>query len=378
MKIRSVQARKVSYREFYERDALAMLAGSEHYMDVLVVTVEKADGLVGVGESLSYGGIDAVESAVTSMLGPLIVGAESYGIQSLWDKLYKATYRVGRRGIVVCAMSGIDIALWDLLGKELGAPIYKLLGAEKRPIKGYITGGYYREDKDLKKLVEEEKSYVDAGFDTVKLKSGARSIEEDLKRVDAVKEAVGKDVKVAVDANNVYDFNSALQMGRQLEKRSILFFEEPIMTDYPELSASLAQSLDIPIAGYETAYTQYEYRDIITKHAVDIVQADASWNGGITELLRIGNLARAYGFPLIPHYSAGGIGFVASLHSSAVIGSPMIEYHLRPNPLRKKLAGDAIKTEHGAFILPDKPGLGLSIPKEVFEEFKPVLAITRH
>ncbi len=371
MKIRSIEARKVAFREFYERDALAVLAGSEHYMDVLVVTVETADGMVGVGECLSYGGLDTVESAVTKMLGPLIIGSESYGVQSLYDRMYKATYRLGRRGLVISAMSGIDIAMWDLLGKELGAPIYKLLGASKRPVKGYITGGYYRDDKDVKKLVEEEKSYVAAGFDTVKLKIGALSAEDDLKRVDAVIDGVGKEVKVAVDANNVYDFNTALRIGRELEKRGILFFEEPIMTDYPDLSASLAQSLDLPIAGYETAYTQFEYRDIITKHAVDIVQADASWNGGITEILRIGNLARAYGFPLIPHYSAGGIGFVASLHASAVIGSPMIEYHLRPNPLRAKLSGDAIKHEHGAFVLPDKPGLGLSVPPEVYEEFKP-------
>src|SRR5215831_14020755 len=279
MKIRSVDARKVAFREFYERDALAVLAGSEHYMDVLVVTVETSDGMVGVGECLSYGGLDTVESAVTKMLGPLIIGSESYGVQSLWERMYKATYRLGRRGLVISAMSGIDIALWDLLGKELGSPIYKLLGASKRPIKGYITGGYYRDDKDVKKLVEEEKSYVAEGFDTVKLKIGALSVEDDLRRVDAVKDGVGKEVKVAVDANNVYDFNTALRIGRELEKRGTLFFEEPIMTDYPDLSASLAQSLDLPIAGYETAYTQFEYREIIAKHAVDIVQAAAPWHG---------------------------------------------------------------------------------------------------
>ncbi len=370
MKIKSVRAQKVSYRKFYERDALALRAGSEHYMDVLVVTVETVDGSVGVGESLSYGGVDTVASAVEKMLAPLIIGQESYGVRSLWEKMYKATYRLGRRGLVISAISGVDIALWDLLGKELGAPVYKLLGAERLPIKGYITGGYYREDKDIKKLVEEEKSYVQAGFDTVKIKIGGLSLKEDLERVSAVREALGKQVNIACDANNVYDFNTAMRMGRELEKLGVIFFEEPIMTDYPDLSASLAQSLDMPIAGYETAYTQYEYRDLIAKHAVDIVQADASWNGGITELLNIGTLANANGFPLIPHYSAGGIGFVASLHAAAGIGSPMIEYHLRPNPLRKKLAGDAIKHESGTFQLPNKPGLGVSVQPEVFEEFK--------
>src|SRR5437899_129790 len=202
MKIKSVHARKVSYRENYERDALALRSGSEHYMDVLVVTVETVDGAVGVGESLSYGGVD-----------------------------------------------------------------------------------------------------------TVKIKIGGMSVREDLERVSAVREALGKQVNIACDANNVYDFNTAMRVGRELEKLGVIFFEEPIMHDYPDLSASLAQSLDIPIAGYETAYTQFECRDLIEKHAVDIVQADASWNGGITELLNIGSLANAHGLPLIPHYSAGGIGF---------------------------------------------------------------------
>jgi D-arabinonate dehydratase len=370
VKIKSVRARKVSYRKFYERDALAIRAGSEHYMDVIVVTVETTDGSVGVGESLSYGGVDTVASAVEKMLAPLIIGQESSGVRSLSEKMYKGTYRLGRRGLVISAMSGIDTALWDLLGKELGAPVYKLLGAGRRPIKGYITGGYYRDDKDVKKLVEEEKSYVQAGFDTVKIKIGGLSIEEDVERVRAVREALGKKVSIACDANNVYDFNTAMRMGRELEKLGVIFFEEPIMTDYPDLSARLAQSLDMPIAGYETAYTQFEYRDLIEKHAVDIVQADASWNGGITELMNIGSLSGAHGLPLIPHYSAGGIGFVASLHAAAAIGSPMIEYHLRPNPLRTKLAGDAIKYESGAFQLPDKPGLGISVQPDVFEEFK--------
>ncbi|HZD12405.1 MAG TPA: mandelate racemase/muconate lactonizing enzyme family protein, partial [Candidatus Binatus sp.] len=360
--------------EFYERDALAVRAGSEHYMDVVVVTVETVDGLVGVGESLSYGGPETVASAVEKMLGPLIIGSESFGIRALWEKMYKATYRLGRRGIVVSAMSGIDTALWDILGKEVGAPVYKLLGAAKRPVKGYITGGYYRDDKDVKKLVEEEKSYVEAGFDTVKIKIGGLSFNQDLERVRAVREELGPEVGIACDANNVYDFNTALKMGRELEKLGIIFFEEPILTDYPDLSRNLARSLDIPIAGYETAYTQFECRDLIANEAVDIVQADASWNGGITELLNIGALANAYGLPLIPHYSAGGIGFVASLHSAAAIGSPMIEYHLRPNPLRKKLSGDAIKYESGMFQLPDKPGLGVSIQPEVFEEFERVHA----
>ena len=370
MKIRKISVETLAQREFYERDALAIVAGSEHYMDVVVVVVETDDGLVGYGESLCYGGMEAVATTVTTMVAPLIIGDDSNGIRGLWDKMYKATFRLGRRGIVIAAMSGIDMALWDLKGKELGAPVYKLLGGPKRRIKGYITGGYYSKDKDIPKLIDEVRSYVNQGFNTVKIKIGALSLKEDIKRIASIRQEFGDRIDIAVDANNTYDFNTAIKAGRELEKLDVIFFEEPIFTDHLDLSAELARSLDIPIAGYETAYTLYEFRDIVMKHAVDIVQADSAWNGGITEMLRIGTLARAYGFPIVPHYSAGGIGFVASLHTAAALDSPMTEYQIRPNPLREGLTGDAIKHEDGNFILPDKPGLGISIDSRVLEKYR--------
>lgn len=370
MKIKSVDAVMLSYiGERYERDALAVKGGAEHPMEVLVVRVETADGMVGYGESISYGGIHGVHAAVTRILAPMIAGKEVEGVAQLWDRLYTATFRLGRRGIMISALSGVDIALWDLLGKELGAPIYKLLGGSPRRIKGYITGGYYREDKGIRELVEEVRGYVRQGFNTVKIKVGGLELGEDLKRLRALREEFGESLEIAVDANNVYSFNEALKAGREFERLGVIFFEEPIPTDYPDLSAELARALDLPIAGYETAYTVHEFRELIVRRAVDIVQADAAWNGGITEMFRIGILAKSFGLPLIPHYSAGGIGFVASLHVALAVGSPMIEYHLRPNPLREGLAGDAIKYESGYFLPPPGPGLGIRPREEIFEKY---------
>ena len=338
MKIDKVDAIELSYSEFYERDALAVIGGAEHHMEVLLVRLETANGMVGYGECISYGGLSAVSSTVNKVLSPLVKGNESSEIRRTWDKMYKATYRLGRRGVMVSGMSGIDIALWDLMGKELGVPVYKLLGGSQVPIKGYITGGYYRKDKDISQLVEEVKSYVQRGFNAVKIKVGGLSVEEDAMRIRSLRESFGDNLEIAVDANNVYDFNSALRIGREFEKLNVLFFEEPISTDFPELSAELARTLDVPIAGYETAYTLFEFRDLIQRHAVDIVQSDASWTGGITELLRIGDFARSFGYRVVPHFSAGGIGFVANLQTALAMESPMIEYHLRPNPLREKLS----------------------------------------
>ncbi|MDG7010858.1 MAG: mandelate racemase/muconate lactonizing enzyme family protein [Nitrososphaerota archaeon] len=371
MKISKVETIKVKQptKEFYERDALAMVGGAEHPMEIVLVRLETANGEVGYGECVSYGGLEPVAASVEKVLSPLVSGEEASTVTRLWDKMYAATFRLGRRGVIISAMSGVDIALWDILGKELGAPIYKLLGGAERRVKGYITGGYYREDKDIPALVKEARGYRQAGFDTVKLKIGALPLVQDVRRVKAVKDAFGDKIDIAVDANNTLDFNAALRMGRELEKLGVIWFEEPIPTDHPELSAELARTLDVPIAGYETAYTLYEFRDFIERHAVDIVQDDAAWNGGITEVLRIGTLARAHGLPVIPHYSAGGVGFVASLHAALAVNSPMIEYHLRPNPFRDGLAGDAIRHEHGEFLPPSKPGLGITPDERVIERY---------
>lgn len=370
MRIKEVSCEVLEYTEFYERDALAVVGGAEHPMEVCLVRVEASDGGVGYGEAIGYGSPESVEVTINKVLNGLLAGEEPERIWYLWDKMYKATFRLGRRGIVVSAMSGVDIALWDLLGKEHGAPVYRLLGGNPRKMKGYITGGYYRPDKDIPRLLEEVEGYLRSGFDTVKIKVGGLSIEEDLRRLGALRERFGDKLKVAVDANNVYDFNQALRMGRGLEGLGVIFFEEPLPTDYPELSAKLAEQLDVPIAGYETAFTIHEFREIITRYAVDIVQADAAWNGGITEMLRIGVLSRAYGLPLIPHYSAGGIGFVASLHVALTIDSPMIEYHLRPNPLREALAGEAIRHSEGFFEPPQRSGLGITLREEVLEKYR--------
>ena len=208
--------------------------------------------------------------------------------------MYKAPLRFGRRGIAIAGISGIDIALWDIMGKKSRKPIYKLLGGSKKKIKAYITGGYYSEKKDLERLKEEEAYYVKMGFKGIKVKIGAKSMEEDLERLKAVREVVGDDVRIAVDANNVYTFEEALMMGKELEKLGIWFFEEPIQTDYLDLSAKLASALEVPIAGYETAYTRWEFYDIMRKNAVDIVQTDAMWTGGISEMMKIGNGISSY------------------------------------------------------------------------------------
>lgn len=369
--IKDVKTYKLCYVGINEeKDALAIKSLAEHPMEIVVTEIETSDGYTGYGESLSYGCSDAVQVTIEKILKPLLLKEDEELIEYLWDKMYKATLRFGRRGIVIAGISGIDIALWDIMGKKTKKPIYKLLGGFKRKIKAYITGGYYSEKKDIEKLREEEAYYAKMGFEGVKVKIGAKRMEEDLERLRAVREAVGENVKIAVDANNVYTFDEALEMGRKLERLGIWFFEEPIQTDYLDLSARLAEELEIPIAGYETAYTRWEFYEIMRKRAVDIVQTDAMWTGGISEMVKIGNIAKVMGFPLIPHYSAGGISLIANLHVASALGTEWIEMHLRKNDLRDKIFKESLEIDSGHLVVPDRPGLGFTLKDEIFEEYR--------
>ncbi|MEM0173795.1 MAG: arabinonate dehydratase [Sulfolobaceae archaeon] len=353
-----------------ERDALAVKALAEHPMEIVVVRVETKDGYVGYGESLGYGCSDVVELAINKILKPLLIREDEDMIEYLWDKMYKATLRFGRRGIIIAGISGVDIALWDILGKKAKLPIYKLLGGYKNKVRAYITGGYYSKRKDIERLKEEVKYYVSQGFKGIKIKIGGRSIEEDVERLKAVKDVVGDGVRVAVDANNVYSFEEAVKVGRILEKLGIWFFEEPLQTDLIDLSAELAKVLEIPIAGYETAFTRWEFYEIMRKRAVDIVQVDAMWTGGISEIRKIGDLAKVMGYPIIPHYSAGGISLIANLHFASSFGCEWIEMHLRENKLRDEIFREKIRVEDGSLIVPEAPGLGYTVREDALEDFK--------
>ncbi|ACP56179.1 arabinonate dehydratase [Saccharolobus islandicus] len=369
--IKDIRTYKLCYEGINdERDALAIKGLAEHPMEIVVTEIETSDGYVGYGESLAYGCSDAVQVTIEKILKPLLLKEDEELIEYLWDKMYKATLRFGRRGIAIAGISGVDTGLWDIMGKKAKKPIYKLLGGSKRKVRAYITGGYYSEKKDLEKLRDEEAYYVKMGFKGIKVKIGAKSMEEDIERLKAIREVVGEDIKIAVDANNVYTFEEALEMGRRLEKLGIWFFEEPIQTDYLDLSARLAEELEVPIAGYETAYTRWEFYEIMRKRAVDIVQTDVMWTGGISEMMKIGNMAKVMGYPLIPHYSAGGISLIGNLHVAAALNSPWIEMHLRKNDLRDKIFKESIEIDNGHLVVPDRPGLGYTIRDGVFEEYE--------
>ena len=368
MKIKDVECIMLSYvPESMPVDGLSDIASR----DVFLVKVFTDDGCVGIGEGFALGSLRSLNAIVDETIRPLIIGQDPRDIQRLWHRMYRATFRYGRRGLVLPAISAIDMALWDILGKATNLPIYKLAGGCRDRISAYASGGYYIKGKGIDGLVAEAEKYASQGFRRMKMKIGLMSIEQDAERIAAVSQAVAGKMDVAVDANTAYDFNQALVMGRKLDDMGIAFFEEPISSDHIDANVRLADQLDVPIAGYETEVSAYGMKEFIVRRGVDIAQVDAIWSGGISECLKVAALADCWGMKIIPHFSASVVSYASNIQWAAMVQNcEWFELTQDPNPLRDELAIDPIVVEKGEVILPQKPGLGIELNEKVLEKYR--------
>lgn len=366
--ITGVEPIMLCYRpENAPRDGLANIPTR----DVFLVRIHTDEGITGIGEGFALGSLKSTAVLVEETLAPLIIGKDPTMIEELWSLMYQQTFRYGRRGILIAGLSAIDLALWDILGKKTGLPVYKLLGGAHDSLIPYASAGYYMEGKTVADLAAEAVSYKEMGFHIMKMKIGGASIQEDQERIHAVRTATGDDFKLAVDANNAYDFQDALKMARFCEKEDIFFFEEPLSSEFMEDSRRLADAVDVPIAGYETQLTRYGMRDFIINHAVDIVQVDAIWSGGLTDCRKTAGIAETWNKMIIPHFSAGIVSLAANIHlGMGVCNCRYMEYTLDKNPMRDELGMQQIRMENGVVRVPDKPGLGIELNEDVLNKYK--------
>ena len=353
--------------------------------DVLLIQVETDAGIIGIGESAVHGNAIAIVATAVKELASCIEGENPFYIERIWEKLYQRSMQYGRRGISIMALSGIDIAFWDIIGQAAGLPLYKVLGGFRNEIPAYASGGFYAEGKNIEKLSEEMHSYIDQGFLAVKMKIGRKpspllpeykvcytSLEEDLARVKAVRKVIGEKITLMLDANNAWDVKTAIRVIRELKGFNPYFIEEPLPTDDIEGSAVVTHAVDVPVAGYETAYTRFEFQKLIEQRAVDIVQPDVSWVGGITEARKIAAIAAAHNIPCIPHSFSSAVNLVATLHFLASIpNSRYIEFDQNPNPLRTELLTEPLWIDSsGALQVPDEPGLGIRLNQNTLNQFR--------
>jgi L-alanine-DL-glutamate epimerase-like enolase superfamily enzyme len=364
------------------------MADAVHYIPgraALLVEVTCDDGRVGTGESAIYGGsASAIEALIHDVLAPRVLGADPTRPELLWQRMLWPSHQLGTGGALPMALSGIDIAVWDLLGQLAGLPLSRLLGGHQDQVRAYASGGFYFDGKDAAALAEEFKACVARGYRHGKLKVGrtpdtpmnplahmvepdfaAVSLAEDLARVRAVREAVGDDFHLMVDANNAWDLSTALAAGREYDRLGVHWFEEPVATDDRAGSARLAAALDTAVAGYETETQLSGFRDLIGAGAVDIVQPDVIWAGGITGCRRIAALAYAAGLRCVPHVYSTAVSIAANLHFMASLPNCyLLEFDQNPNALRTELLTEPIEPDADAVVtVPDRPGLGIRLDR---------------
>jgi D-arabinonate dehydratase len=373
----------------------APMADALHYIPgraALLVEVTTDDGRVGTGESAIYGGSASVtEALIHEVLAARVLGADPTQPELLWHRMIWPSHQLGTGGALPMAVSGIDIAIWDLLGQVAGVPLFRLLGGHQTRVRAYASAGFYLAGKDAAALAEEFKACAARGYGHGKMKVGrtpetpmnplahmveagfaTSSFEEDLARVRAVREAVGDDFRLMVDANNAWGVATALAAGREFDQLGVHWFEEPVGTDDRAGSAQLAAALDVPVAGYETETQLSGFRDLIGAGAVDIVQPDVIWAGGITACRRIAALAYAAGLPCVPHVYSTAVSIAANLHFMASLPNCyLLEFDQNPNALRSELLTEPVEPDADAVVaVPERPGLGVRLDQATVRRYQ--------
>ena len=344
-----------------------------------LVEIETADGIVGWGEC--YGPSAVAKAFIDTQLGPRVVGRDPFDVEVIWEDLYNRIKDYGAKGMSIAAISGIDIALWDIIGKSCGKPVHKLIGGAFRiEVDAYATGLYFTNmDRLVEEAVDEAQSFVSAGFKAVKMKIGLGSIKRDIERVKAVRDAVGPDVKLMVDANHSLTVPTAIRMGRELEALGIEWFEEPISPEDLDGYIEVTRTLDMAVAGGENEFTRWGFRDAISRKAMDIVQPDVCAAGGISECKKIAAMATAHGVECVPHAWGSAVGLAATIHFLASIPdqppclfpvSPMLEFEQEENPFRDHLAREPIVQRGGKVAVPTAPGLGIEVDRSVIDRYR--------
>jgi len=360
--------------------------------NAVLVCIESDEGLVGFGESACFGGpAQTTKFIIEQELKPIIIGEDPSRIERVWQKMFDRTRQHGRSGVILAAMSGIDVALWDMQGKRCQMPSYKLLGGYSDAVVPYASSGFYSKGKDTKAIADECEAYFKEGFRYAKIKIGRNpevfmnplsnmqfgeecnySLEEDMERVQACCNIANKyNAKIMVDANNNWNTYTAIQAGKKLQDMGVFWLEEPLHVDNIEGSVQLAKALDMPVAGYESEIGFFRFRELIERGAVDIVQPDVIWSGGITECKRIAALAMANHLPCNPHAFSTAVSLMANLHFLASLpNAGILEMDQNVYPLRDDLLIDGVKIgTDGLVHIPDDPGFGMKFNWETFRKY---------
>lgn len=340
----------------------------------VIVRVVAADGTYGLG-AIGLGS-EAMAALIDGVLAPLVVGQNPFDTELIWDKMYRATVNIGRKGMVPIAMSGIDIAIWDLIGKLVGQPVYNLLGGKTRSrVRAYCSAGYPQSDPAA--VAELAKSQLDAGgYTAFKMRfgygprQGRAGMRRNVELVAAVREALGPDTDLMADAYMGWTVAYALAMIPLLDDYDLTWIEEPILPHDIAGYAEIRSGVRTPISGGEHEYTRWGFRELIERRAVDYLQPDVNRLGGITEARKVWALAQAHDLPVVPHSH--------NFHNFPLIiahmNSPLSEHF--PNGFRDAdtFLSELVRGEpeliDGHLLPNDRPGLGIELDEALVDKHR--------
>ena len=337
----------------------------------LILKVHTDAGVVGYGEGTGGGA-----GLFRQGLADLVVGEDPFMVGKVWEKLFALTYsrelvkRAWARTELIEAMAAIDAALYDVMSKSAGQPLYKYLGGYRASVPAYVTGGYYREGQGIQELVKEIQGYVEQGYNAIKLKvggiSGGYTVEDDYQRVKAVRDAVGPKVKLMLDANQGWDVTTAIQASNKMYDLDITWLEEPLhWYDDVEPLKRLKLNTRIPLASGESEITRWGARRLMETEAIDFLQFDANAHGGITEWRKLAGMASMMHIWMAPHHEPHIHGHLP------VPNGYVLESFANPerDPLWFELYTRRPRIEKSVLYLDDIPGLGVEFDQKTLDRY---------
>ena len=338
--------------------------------EYVIVEVEAEDGPVGVGYTYTgTSGARLVAGLIDEYFAPRVVGQPALGPERFWSALYQELLLLGRRGFVLRALSALDIALWDLLGKVSGQPLYRLLGGFRDVVPAYASGGYYKPGDPLQNVERELGRYRDLGFGDFKIKVGGAPLEVDVERVRVARETIGPSGRLGLDANNAWTtVSEALRFARAVERYDPWWLEEPLPPDDVEGHAQVAAALDWPVATGEIHSSRWDFRQLVERRAADILQPDVGVLGGVGEWMRVAHTAASFDLPVAPHWHAD-----LHVHLAAAVPNALtVEYFLLEEDIYnfERLLEERLQPRNGLIPIPPRPGLGLVLDRAALARYR--------
>jgi L-alanine-DL-glutamate epimerase-like enolase superfamily enzyme len=347
--------------------------GARDDVGATILQVFTDEGITGLG--IANGPYASMRTALDTILMPRLKGQNPLDIERLWESMYMSANAPGSGAAPV--IGGIDIALWDIAGKVAGLPIYRMLGAYRDKVPVYIAPSM----KQPEVIEQELHEYKAAGYPAIKMRLGLgfvglaedRTIDKDICIVESARKILGPKVDIGVDTDKTYDHFTALRLAPVLYENNVAWFEEPLDGYYVDRDrelyvaamARLQGMIKVPLSGAQGFFTRYQYKDIVSRHAVDIIQPDLIGVGGISEMRRVAALASAFGLKCMPHVNCGGgqdIQVMATAHCLAALSNSMyVCYPAYDSPLRTELLVEQVKVDKGWITMTDKPGLGIEL-----------------